>query len=127
MNKPKPYGGGCRGIRRKAKVVDKDIQQTQRSNRTNEQKELQTKYTFTLFKLIDECKRNFKERDLTAEVRISDKKAIDAIFKDMSPEEFIEMLNNGQQKADLEWSHNAFKLKKTYPVSNKVELKNYLM
>ena len=56
-----------------------------------------------------------------------DKKSMDAIFKDMNCQEFIELLQQSTGNPDIEIKENVFRLKKAYPVINKAELKNHLL
>ena len=97
--------GHGRGVRRKMKFIEKQeklAETVSKPNRTAEEAGRTAKYSITLLKLKEECVRNFREKFGKAEVKLCDKKIIDSIFKEMSVEEFKEMLEATTGKPDIE-------------------------
>ena len=119
-----------RGVRRKMKFLDKQGKEAEaiaKPNRTAEEAGRTAKYSMTLLKLKEECVKNFREKLGKAEVKLCDKKIIDSIFKELSIEEFKEMLQATTGKPDIEVTSKVFKLRKAYPVDEKEELRKYLL
>ena len=119
--------GRGRGARHKQKAAEKEVHQVQRMNSlTTQQREHQINYTYTLHRLKEECIVNF-EKCGKAEVHMNDQKQITAIFKDLTVRDFVELLEQSTGNPEIEVVGNIFRLKKAYPVVNKLELKSYLL
>ena len=84
----------------------------------------------TLYVLVmDNLRRQLIEAFERSDQAILDRSGPEcrAIFKDLTQEDFVEMLRSATGKPDVECTNQFFRLKKTYPVEDKESLKQYLL